>query len=786
MENRKRCYNCMAEIPAIAEFCPKCGKPTKVSTPPHHLKPGTMLHGRYLVGNALGEGGFGITYIGWDTTLDMRVAIKEYYPNGFSNRNHQVTDNISITSSANSPVYLNGKEKVLNEARTLAKFCGEPGVVGVRDFFEANNTAYIVMEYLEGITLKEHVKKNGIIPAERLFNRIRPIIDVLGDIHQHGVIHRDISPDNIMLLPNGRMKLLDFGAAREVDSEKSLSVMLKHGYAPPEQYFRRGDQGPWTDVYSLCATLFFCLTGKVPVDSVERVYAQDKDTPTPSSLGAAITPLQEAVLMRGMALRAEDRYQSMDELADALYASGEISSESLPQPAAFIKNTPPAPVEASESAGSLPDKTETSIILETTVAEEEPAPSEQETDMDNSDDSTVLSDDMTLAPPNVQTDRKPDQPPKAPLPEPAPSIHEGKIGSPEMQSQESGSHAPPSPPDVKTKSGGKKGVILAVVAILIIAAALIAAFSRGGNKKAASKPTNDSNIEIAAPSATQKPESTPTPAPTPTLTPTPTSAPTPTSTPAPTPTPTPAPTPTPTPTPSPTPTPTPTPAPTHAPTPTPTPTPTPAPTPTPVPAPAAGNIVSFGHYEQDNDAANGPEEIEWQVLDVKETQVLLLSQFALDAMSYNDSNTDADWEESSLRSWLNTEFLNMAFDEEEKANILSTNVDNSKGQGNSVFTNKDRPSTDDRVFLLSYREAGRYFETDSARICQPTEVARLNKAYVDSETDGCIWWLRSSGIAQNFAGNILVDGSDGLGDFVYETAGVRPAIWVNLDSELFH
>ncbi len=309
------CYNCMNPINDNTGVCPHCGQTPFGVNPIHQLKTGTMLKDRYLIGKSLGQGGFGITYIGRDTLLNKRVAVKEFYPNGYAYRDHEVTAVITITSSGQT-VFRNAKKRFLEEAQTLARFSEESGIVSVQDFFEENNTAYIVMEYLDGITLKRFVEAKGKIPANPLIKVMIPLIKALGKVHEQGIIHRDISPDNIILLRNGSIKLLDFGAAREFGGDHSLSVMLKPGYAPEEQYRSRGRQGPWTDIYALCATMYFCLTGTKPDESVERMV--DDTLRRPSELGANITQAQESVLLRGMAVRAADRYQSMQELVAAL------------------------------------------------------------------------------------------------------------------------------------------------------------------------------------------------------------------------------------------------------------------------------------------------------------------------------------------------------------------------------------------------------------------------------------------------------------------------------------
>lgn len=312
------CSHCMQPMAEEGE-CPHCHRGA-YEPPLHHMKPGAMLQGRYLIGKALGEGGFGITYLGRDTTLDMPIAVKEYYPNGFSNRNHQVSNEVTLTQNGEQYDFESEMQRFLKEARMLAKFSGEPGVVGVRDFFRENNTAYIVMEYLDGITMKQCLRR-GTIPPEKLFALMEPVMESLSRIHEAGLIHRDISPDNIMLLKNGQLKLLDFGAAREVSGDKSLSVLLKPGYAPEEQYRTKGNQGPWTDVYALSATMYKCITGKTPEEALERAY-EDNLLP-PSKLGIQIDASQEAALMKGLGVRIKDRTQSIRELMEGLRAESQ-------------------------------------------------------------------------------------------------------------------------------------------------------------------------------------------------------------------------------------------------------------------------------------------------------------------------------------------------------------------------------------------------------------------------------------------------------------------------------
>lgn len=306
------CYNCMREIEngCICNDCLRMGG-TEVS--PHHLRPGQVLNGKYLVGNCIGEGGFGITYIGRDLILDIKVAIKEFFPNGYVNRNNAVTQEVSATTQEQKDFFRKGKIRFLEEAKNIAKFIDEPGVVGVREFFETNGTAYIIMEYLDGVNLSRYVRQHGKMPANKVFELMLPVMKSLQRIHEAGIIHRDISPDNIMFMRNGTLKLMDFGSARYfANEEKEMSVMLKQGYAPEEQYRKNGHQGPWTDVYGLCATMYRCITGVVPIDALDRMH-EDK-LKKPSQIDIDISPALEAVLMYGLAVRQESRYKDMQEL----------------------------------------------------------------------------------------------------------------------------------------------------------------------------------------------------------------------------------------------------------------------------------------------------------------------------------------------------------------------------------------------------------------------------------------------------------------------------------------
>lgn len=320
--NQQYCPRCMNPLGGGRDVCPGCGARAGDYQPaPHHLRPGTVLGGKYAVGAVLGEGGFGITYIGRDINLDLRVAIKEYFPSGVVNRSNTVSSDISAHVGDAQAFFEKGKSRFLGEARTLAKFANEPSIVSVRDFFAENNTAYIVMEYLEGIDLKDYIAQHGKLSFAQTVAMLTPVMNALSKIHAQGLIHRDISPANIMILRDGTVKLLDFGAAREVGGadEKSLSILLKPGFAPEEQYRTKGHQGPWTDVYALSATMYKMMTGITPVDAMNRIFCDDLQ-PIPA-LNPTVTAAQDAIIRKGMAVQQGNRYQTVAELCDACRAA---------------------------------------------------------------------------------------------------------------------------------------------------------------------------------------------------------------------------------------------------------------------------------------------------------------------------------------------------------------------------------------------------------------------------------------------------------------------------------
>ena len=334
MELEQLCMGCMAERGG-AERCPHCGWVEGTAPEsPLHLPPRTILNEKYLLGRVLGQGGFGITYLGWDINLNLKLAIKEYMPQDLASRAAGQSQIAAYTGTM-SGQFDYGLEKFLQEARTLAQFDGHPNIVSVRDFFKANGTAYIVMSFLDGVDLKEFVEaQGGRLPYEKALSLIMPVLDALNEVHAANILHRDISPDNIFIKRNGQVLLIDFGAARQAISAKghSMSIILKPGFAPEEQYRSKGVQGPWTDLYAVAATMYRVTTGQMPPESLDRL-AQDTLVP-PSQLGVNLGANAEQALLRAMAIRAEDRFQRVRDFQDALLGKVAISAQAAPAPPA--------------------------------------------------------------------------------------------------------------------------------------------------------------------------------------------------------------------------------------------------------------------------------------------------------------------------------------------------------------------------------------------------------------------------------------------------------------------
>lgn len=374
------CTNCGTQLQDQAKFCYNCGQvmqPTQSQNPPgghaapHQLPGGTTLRGRYRVDKVLGQGGFGITYLGFDNLMETQVAIKEFYPGGTVYRDCTQTMLVRCVSQQQEGQFQASKARFLREAKALVKFKHIPEVVDILDFIEENNTAYIIMEYVQGMSLANYVAaRGGRLTAEETFSILSPVMQALAAVHKGGIVHRDIAPDNIMLHPMGGAKLLDFGAVRALENidadtplAKSTEAILKHGFAPIEQYNSRGSLGPWTDEYAMCATVYYCLTGKVPAEASMRISEG-------AELGwntiPGLLPQQAAALEKGMALRAKDRFPDMDQLLFALFsrktepvASGPVSGTTPGPGVSGIQDTS----RSTNQSASVAKKTEKSTSV---------------------------------------------------------------------------------------------------------------------------------------------------------------------------------------------------------------------------------------------------------------------------------------------------------------------------------------------------------------------------------------------------------------------------------------
>ena len=645
------------------------------------LRKGTRLIGRYTVEGVLGQGGFGITYLGMDELHKKKVAIKEFFPQGIVTRNIEYEDTVTVTLVGEKENYDKGKERFLKEAQTMAMFSKDKGIVKALDFFEINNTAYIVMEYLEGVTLKQYLRENKRIAAEDLVELLVPLIEALDEIHSQGLIHRDISPDNIMVLPDGRIKLMDFGAARDYTEfgEKSLSIVLKPGYAPPEQYQTHGVQGPWTDIYALCATMYKCITGENPPDAIERVM--DDHLKKISAFGIPVLPQIEEAIIKGMSVAANDRYQNVGDFCEDLYGGYEERSVSGAEENQSQVETESAEQSVEAKTDMLKDEVPQGKYSTTEAVQE----SEKLISKELSENAGLTSEENEAeAGIESETNNLGNKVPEQILEKEKDSITPEKEGQSDNRAKE------------ETKKVQKKNnyfpLIVGILILLGIAGTFAynkSVFEETASKTESSSQEKDKNPEYKV-----------------------------------------------------------------------------------------GETIEFGNYPQDKDGTEKP--IEWIVMKNEGNQVLLLSKYVLDAKSYNEEWEDVTWETSDIRQWLNNEFYTAAFNKSEKAKIQTSLI---KNEDNSEHGTSGGNDTEDKVFLLSEKEAETLFSNDDERIAKATEYAEKSGVYVNEEK-AAYWWLRSPGDSGDDAAEVIYSGwvyRDG--NYVDDSSGgVRPALHLNLQS----
>ncbi len=625
------------------------------------LRKGTRLIGRYTVEGVLGQGGFGITYLGMDELHKKKVAIKEFFPQGIVTRNIEYEDTVTVTLVGEKENYDKGKERFLKEAQTMAMFSKDKGIVKALDFFEINNTAYIVMEYLEGVTLKQYLRENKRIAAEDLVELLVPLIEALDEIHSQGLIHRDISPDNIMVLPDGRIKLMDFGAARDYTEfgEKSLSIVLKPGYAPPEQYQTHGVQGPWTDIYALCATMYKCITGENPPDAIDRLV--DDHLKKISAFGFTVSPQIEEAIIKGMSVAAKDRYQNVGDFCEDLYGGYEERSVSEAEESQSQVEPETAEQSVEDKADMLKDEvpqekySTTEAVLENeNLISEELSENAGLTSEENEAEAGIES----------ETSNAGNKVPEQILEKERDSTTPEKEGLSDNRGKE------------ETKKIQKKNKYFLPIIGMLILLGITGFFVY-----------NKSEYKV-------------------------------------------------------------------------------------------GKTIEFGNYPQDKDGTEKP--IEWIVMKKEGNQVLLLSKYVLDAKPYNEEFEDVTWETSDIRQWLNNEFYTTAFNKTEKAKIQTSLI---KNEDNSEYGTSGGNDTEDKVFLLSEKEAETLFSDEEERIAKATEYAEKSGVYVNKEKVAW-WWLRSPGYHGHHAAVVNKYGwvdRDGSCVSIY-SGGVRPALHLNLQS----
>ena len=314
--------------------CPHCGYDAAASAGryPSALRAGSILNGRYIVGRVLGQGGFGITYIALDDRHKNRVAVKEYFPSEFAGR-APGSCSVRPLSGGLRESFAFGREKFVEEARTLSAFRGDEHIVRIYNFFEENGTAYFAMEYVEGRPLDKYMaEKGGRLKQAEADRLLLPLMESMEGVHARGIVHRDVAPDNILIQPNGQAKLIDFGAARYSTGEKSksLDVVIKHGFAPIEQYTSHGRQGPFTDVYAMAASYYYAVTGKVPPESIGRM-GNDTIIP-PKKLGVKLSNATEAALYKALSVQASERFQTMGEFRRAMGSRPVPAPKPAPMP----------------------------------------------------------------------------------------------------------------------------------------------------------------------------------------------------------------------------------------------------------------------------------------------------------------------------------------------------------------------------------------------------------------------------------------------------------------------
>ena len=313
------CPGCMGRWEDTGKPCPRCGFSWETAPAGgRELPVFTILAGRYLLGRRIGVGGFGITYLAMDLAEERVTAIKEFFPASLASREGL---EVAALPGEEGRYFREALRSFRKEADLLSRFTDVPGIVRYRDYVTENGTAYLVMDYIEGTNLRRYMRETGkTFTQEEALGLMRPILLAVDAMHRKNVLHRDISPENLILKPDGTLTLIDFGAAREfsLDEEENLTVILKHGYAPEEQYHSGSRQGPWTDLYACCAVFYQMVSGIQPQDAAARARKDDLLT-LDEIEGVQVTEQFARIIEKGMTIHATERYASIRALMAELY-----------------------------------------------------------------------------------------------------------------------------------------------------------------------------------------------------------------------------------------------------------------------------------------------------------------------------------------------------------------------------------------------------------------------------------------------------------------------------------
>lgn len=330
MENQL-CFQCF-KIKGDYDVCPHCGYQEDAgAAQAYQLAPGTVLRGRYIIGVSIGFGGFGITYKAFDTVLSIVVAVKEFYPAGMVNRGEGEVK-VGIFSGDKEEEFKRQLNRFLEEARNMAIFSKEKDIINVFDYFEENQTAYIIMEYVDAPLLKTKLQEQGRFSVEEAKRYMLALLDALSKVHYHGIIHKDISPDNIFLLGEDGVKIFDFGAAKfqGTETERTVNVVVKAGYTPPEQYRSKNTQGAFMDIYAAGAVFYEMVTGEKPMEAPDR--SVEDGLKKPSEFGVEIEKWLEHVIVKALALKPEYRFQTAEQFKNAI-----IEQKDVPTPVEIVR-----------------------------------------------------------------------------------------------------------------------------------------------------------------------------------------------------------------------------------------------------------------------------------------------------------------------------------------------------------------------------------------------------------------------------------------------------------------